>query len=106
MHSGLRTVQSRAKAPLSAGLVLLLLLLQTLAASPVLHLDLHDEADSADHSCAITLFSQGQLDVTDPQFVNFNLSSATDSRPLQSSEPFLDSLFFSVDSSRGPPFLA
>jgi hypothetical protein len=47
---------------LSGLLVLLLLLLNALAASPSLHELIHKDADKADHNCAITLFAHGQVD--------------------------------------------
>jgi hypothetical protein len=34
-------------------------LLGVFSASPMLHVELHGDADHADHACAITLFQQG-----------------------------------------------
>lgn len=41
--------------------VLLILVLAALAASPVLHHELHHDSDEPDHECAITLFAQAQV---------------------------------------------
>jgi hypothetical protein len=105
MKSALRNFSSRARAPFSAVLILLLLVIQTLAASPDLHLDLHDEADSDDHSCAVTTLTQGQIDVTDSAS-SLTLPAATPFQFFSVSSLHIDSQFFSVDSSRGPPSLA
>lgn len=43
----------------AAGCALLLLTITCLAASPDAHRHLHDDADHADHECAIVLFAQG-----------------------------------------------
>jgi hypothetical protein len=102
MKSALRIFVSRAKAPFSTGLVLLLFFVQALAASPVLHLDVHDDADSADHTCAVKTISQGQIDLSDPG-ATLDLPTVVYCEAPIESAPVLDSLFFSVGSSRGPP---
>jgi hypothetical protein len=43
-------------------LVLVLLVLNVLAASSKLHELIHDDAGSATHQCAVTLFAHGQVD--------------------------------------------
>jgi hypothetical protein len=102
MQSGLRMFVSRSKAPLSVSLVLLLLFLQTLAASPLLHGDIHHDAASSDHTCVVTTLSQGQVDLTDSvSTIELPPRISADAQP--NSAPFLNSLFFSVDSNRGPP---
>jgi len=51
-----------AKAASALLLSALIILLSLLGASPALHKLIHADADSADHSCAITLFARGQVD--------------------------------------------
>ena len=50
------------KAALSTLLAALVLALNGLAASPVLHELLHADADHVSHACSVTLFSHGQID--------------------------------------------
>jgi hypothetical protein len=105
MKSGLRILFSQAKAPLSAGLVLLLFFVQTLAASEVLHLDIHNDAHSADHTCAVKTLSQGQLDAAAPA-ATLELPPVSYREVQTDIFPVAITRFFSVDSSRGPPSLA
>jgi hypothetical protein len=49
------------KTVLSAVLVLQLLALLALSASPELHHALHSDSDCPDHHCLVTVFAQGQL---------------------------------------------
>jgi hypothetical protein len=102
--SGLGKFISRAKLPLSGGLVVLLLFVQTLAASSFLHHCFHDDANAPDHVCAVKTVAQGQLDLA-------AVGKVVPARP----EVFLVQFFatptipssdlFAVDSSRGPPSL-
>ncbi len=48
--------------PLGVLTVLLVLLLNLLAASPTLHEYFHTDAGNAQHQCAVTLFAHGQVD--------------------------------------------
>jgi len=47
---------------MAAMLVLVVLALNLLAASPALHERLHSDAREAGHQCAITLFAHGQVE--------------------------------------------
>ena len=47
---------------LAAALVGLILLLDAMAACPALHELIHNDADKADHQCAVTMFAQGKVD--------------------------------------------
>ena len=47
---------------LAASLVGLILLLNAMAACPALHELIHNDADKADHQCAVTMFAQGKVD--------------------------------------------
>jgi len=47
---------------LAALLVGLILLLDAMAACPALHELIHNDADKADHQCAVTMFAQGKVD--------------------------------------------
>jgi predicted metal-binding membrane protein len=59
-----RKGSQRKNRPVLAGLlVAFVLLLNALAAAPVLHEHLHCEADQPAHTCAVTLFAQGMVDV-------------------------------------------
>lgn len=42
----------------------LILVLSALGVSPALHKLIHADADAADHSCVITLFTKGQISST------------------------------------------
>ena len=42
--------------------ILIVLLLNLLAASPSLHERLHPDAGQSDHQCAVTMFAHGQVD--------------------------------------------
>jgi hypothetical protein len=55
-------INKTGKPALSGFLVLLLLLLNVLAASPALHELIHKDAGQADHACVITLFTHGHVD--------------------------------------------
>jgi len=50
------------KAVFAALLVALVLLLDAMAACPSLHELVHQDANSAQHQCAVTLFAHGQVD--------------------------------------------
>lgn len=52
----------RVRMPLGVLSILLVLLLNLLAASPSLHEWLHADAGKAEHHCAVTLFAHGQVD--------------------------------------------
>ena len=56
-HSGLS-----GKSLLAALLIGLVLLLNAMAACPALHELIHNDADKADHDCAVTMFAQGKVD--------------------------------------------
>ena len=51
-----------AKAAPAFLLAALIIFLSLLGSSPALHKLIHADSDSADHSCAITLFAKGQID--------------------------------------------
>lgn len=60
--SGVRRIAQWA----TAGLLILSLLMTVLmAASPSLHEYFHHDADQADHSCAVTLFTHGGVTMAD-----------------------------------------
>jgi hypothetical protein len=50
-----------AKAVLAALLILQVLVLLALAASPALHHAFHPDSNAPDHDCPVTLFAKGQL---------------------------------------------
>jgi hypothetical protein len=105
MKSGFRNLVSKTKAPLAAGLVLLLLAVHALAASPFLHCELHEDAGAPDHICAVKTLAQGQVSLSTPG-LNLRLPTIGYAAPSLDGCPILTPLFFSVDSSRGPPLAA
>ena len=50
------------RVPLGILAILIVLLLNLLAAAPALHELVHPDAGNPDHECAITLFAHGQVD--------------------------------------------
>jgi hypothetical protein len=52
------------KPALGVLLIGLVLLLNAMAAAPALHELIHKDADNASHSCAVTLFAHGHVDLT------------------------------------------
>lgn len=105
MKPDLRKSISRIKAPVTLALVALVFLLQGLAASPVLHLDVHDDANAEDHTCVVTTIANGHVDIGDPGCVlQLPLLFIAG---VQLHAAFVhELLFLSADSNRGPPSLA
>jgi hypothetical protein len=102
MKSGFEKRISRAKAPLSAALVLLLLLLQTLSASAALHEDVHADAHHSDHECAVSLLSNGQIDVSEGG-LTLPVAPAFAELRLLLPAPADSTAVAGLPSSRGPP---
>ena len=105
MKTGFETFVSRAKAPLSAALVLLLLVLQTLSAASALHQEFHSDATDHEHQCAVSLLSQGHLDISEPALTLPVAPAIAQQQPVISERLPL-ALFLSLPSSRGPPAAA
>jgi hypothetical protein len=105
MNLSFEKLFSRAKAPLSAALILLLLTLQTLAFSEALHEDVHSDAAHVDHKCAVTLLSSGQIDLSGPEAT---LPIAPEFIELVENvaAPVVEFHLRSLPSSRGPPSVA
>ena len=57
-----RQFQRHGKAIIASLLAGLVLLLDAMAACPQLHELIHNDAGSAEHQCAVTLFAHGQVD--------------------------------------------
>jgi hypothetical protein len=57
---------SLGKRAIAGALFAVLVFVQSLAASPALHAHFHEDATAPGHYCAVKLFSQGQVDVSDP----------------------------------------
>ena len=102
MKPGFEKAFSRAKAPLSAALVLLLLVLQTFAVSTRLHNDVHADATSTDHECAVTLLSKAQLDVSEP-LLDLPLPPVFAPLRMVCSGPVVTPALLHLPDSRGPP---
>ena len=66
-------------------LVWVFVCLQTLAASPALHHELHDDSDHPDHTCGVTLLQHGQVASPLPSPVIFAPTFTTAPQPVRSS---------------------
>ena len=104
MKSGLEKIVSRAKGPLSAALILSLLFVQTLVGSSALHSDVHSDAAEPSHECAVTLLSNGQVDVSEPILALPIAPVFTELREIAPA-PFIEAASRFLPSSRGPPSL-
>lgn len=88
--------------PLGVLSILLVLLLNLLAASPSLHKYFHADADKAEHQCAVTLFAHGQVDspVVD-------VAAIIPAAPIEFSPQFSvsipNALVATLPPGRGPP---
>jgi hypothetical protein len=86
----------------SALLLSLFLSLQALAVSPALHALVHPDCGDADHECAVTLFSHGQVDASSTVAPVFRAPVC-----LIFSQSLPEIIFVSADirllPSRGPP---
>ena len=87
---------------MSAMLVLLVIALNLLAASPTLHERLHGDAREASHQCAITLFAHGQVE---PAAVGVDPAPMVSGGQLVLLAPvtIFDSTFIVHTADRGPP---
>ncbi len=64
MQSVARQSRLGSKAFVASLLTGLVLLLEALAVSPHAHENLHHDANSGHHQCAVTIFEQGQVEAT------------------------------------------
>src|SRR5882757_7260583 len=82
--------------------ILLVLLLNLLAASPSLHEYFHADAGKADHQCAVTMFAHGQMDalVVDVAVI---ISAAPIEFSPQFSVSIPNALVATLPPGRGPP---
>ena len=96
---------AQTKAPLSAALVCAVLFIQVLAGSPTLHLDIHDDAASHNHECAVKTFAQGKLDLNPPSQV-FSPPVVWFAPITPTTEVQREKYFQVVSSPRGPPSVA
>ncbi len=93
------------KVAISAALVCAVLFIQLLAASPILHLDVHDDAASHNHECAVKTFSQGKLDLTPPSQV-FSAPVVWFEAVTPTADVQGEKHLHVVSSPRGPPSIA
>jgi hypothetical protein len=91
------------KSALAGLLVLLLLAVSALTASPSLHHFLHHDSNESDHSCLVTIFAKGQVGMADVvpvvAFISLVFLCVIDmvqTAPL----PFFD---YRLSPSRAPP---
>jgi hypothetical protein len=97
---------SAGKGVASALFLGLFLFLQTLAAAPVLHQLIHDNAGQPDHHCAVTLLAQGQIDAA-PASVFVALPPFVLVEAPASQTPILIAADYRLLPGRAPPsFLA
>jgi len=88
--------------PLGVLAVLLVLLLNLLAASPTLHEQFHADAGSTQHQCAVTLFAHGQVDAPAVD-VALPVSTAAIELLPQFSVSISNALVATLPPGRGPP---
>jgi hypothetical protein len=88
--------------PLGVLSILLVLLLNLLAASPALHEWLHADAGQVEHQCAVTMLAHGQVDapVVD---VALPVPVAPIEFLPQTSVSILNALVATLPPGRGPP---
>jgi hypothetical protein len=83
--------------------ILLVLVLNLLAASAALHEWLHADAGKTDHECAVTLFAHGQMDSTAVEVAAILPVAPVEFLPLTSVSVF-KALVETLPPGRGPPF--
>jgi hypothetical protein len=82
--------------------ILLVLLLNLLAACPALHELIHHDADEPGHECAVTLFAHGHADSPVMEAAAIIPVAPVKFSPLVS-VPFFDTLVTTLPPGRGPP---
>src|ERR1017187_9186230 len=83
--------------------ILLVLVLNLLAASAALHERLHADAGKTDHECAVTLFAHGQMDSTAVEVAAIRPVAPVEFLQLTSVSVF-KALVEPLPPGRGPPF--
>lgn len=85
-------------------MLVLFLALQVFSASASLHEELHCDAASDSHECAVTLLSQGHIDLAAP--IEFApLAHRLILSPGAYVPPAVSAIDFRISISRGPPSL-
>ena len=83
-------------------LTAVVLLLLAMAASEPLHKLFHEDAGTAGHACAVTLFAHGQVDAA-----TVEISCALPAAAIEATSPFLISVFRpaieNLPAGRAPP---
>jgi len=97
-----RPFQRQGKAIIASLLAGLVLLLDALAASPQLHELIHQDAGSAEHQCAVTLFAHGQVDAAAVEVAASVPDCPVEFLPPVSAAIF-QSLVATLPPGRGPP---
>jgi hypothetical protein len=92
-----------AKPALGGLLVLLLLLLSALAASPTLHQRLHADSSGPDHNCVITFFAKGQISQAPAALILTAFVSLVGAIALLAENLLLPSADYRFSASRAPP---
>ena len=84
-------------------LIVLVLLLSSLAACPSLHKLIHPDADSAEHTCAITMFAKGQIATADVATGVVGVAVLFGAVALLTETLFLPQATYCFSYGRGPP---
>jgi len=106
MRSGLQPWKFRAKSCVAAAVVLLLLFVQTLAASQALHAaSCHEDAAAPEHTCAVKTLTQGQVDLAPSSAVTLLPAPLAVDDGMEPVPQVSASIRFLLPS-RGPPSLA
>jgi hypothetical protein len=97
-----RHIRLHGKAVFAALLVALVLLLDAMAACPSLHELVHQDANTSQHQCAVTLFAHGQVDSA-----SVDVSIVVPPVPVETAVPFEFSVFSpaisNLPAGRAPP---
>jgi hypothetical protein len=94
-----------AKRRLAALLLSLIVVLQILAAVPALHSLVHDDANSPNHECAVTMFLHGQVDAS-ASTVEIVLAPSIAVERAACFESSFVSRDILLPSNRGPPLFS
>jgi len=97
-----RHFKLRGKAIIASLLVVLVLLLDAMAACPTVHELIHHDAGQAEHQCAVTLFAHGKVDAA-----TVEVAAMTPAVAIETTAQFVFSVFTpaieNLPAGRGPP---
>ena len=92
-----------AKRLLASAVVILIWLIDLMAASPALHERIHVDAGKPDHHCAVTVFAHGQIDSAVCQTVAPTVPITRIREPASVTLSVIDPVRVLLPPSRAPP---